>query len=164
MKIFIGTDHAGFGFKEKIVEYLRGHGYQVEDKGARLYNEEDDYPDFVMPVAEEISRDPNNTLGIILGATGQGEAMAANKYPHVRAVVYYGSPKSVVDDEADVIIRSRQHNDSNILSLGARYLTEDSALAAVQLWLKTEYSNEERHIRRLGKIEKKVDELWQTNA
>ena len=158
MKIFIGTDHAGFGLKEKLVLSLKGHGYEVVDKGALEYNEHDDYPDFVIPVAREISKDPNNTMGIILGATGQGEAIAANKFPNVRAVVYYGNAKCVVDDEADIIVRSREHNNSNILSLGARYLTEEDVVNAVLLWLKTNYSGEERHVRRLGKIDKIQEE------
>jgi|SRR3989344_9553779 len=153
MKIFIGTDHAGYVLKEKLVATLKAQGYEVIDKGASEYNEKDDYPDFVILVAREISKDPNNARGIILGATGQGEAIAANKFPHVRAVVYYGQAPTVVDDEADVIVRSREHNNSNILSLAARYLTEEMAQKAVDLWLKTPFSQGERHIRRLGKID-----------
>ena len=112
-----------------------------------------DYPDFTIPVAREVSKDPENARGIILGATREAEAITANKFPNVRAVVYYGKSESVVDDEADVIIRSRQHNDANILSLGARYLTEEEMMNVVNLWLKTSYSGDERHVRRLGKID-----------
>jgi len=155
MKIFIGTDHAGYVLKEKLVTSLKGAGHEVIDKGAYEYDEYDDYPDFVIPVAQEVSKDPDNVKGIIIGATGQGEAIAANKFPHVRAVVFYGKSQSVVvDDEADVIVRSREHNNSNILSLGARYLTEEEMMASVNLWLKTPYSGSERHIRRLAKIDK----------
>lgn len=154
MKIYIGTDHAGYVLKEKLVSSLKGQGYEVIDKGAFEYNEGDDYPDFVIPVAEAVSKDPDQVKGIILGATGQGEAIAANKFPHVRAVVYYGKSECVVDDEADVILRSRQHNNSNILSLGARYLTEEEMMSVVDLWLKTPFSNHEKHIRRLAKIDK----------
>lgn len=153
MKIYIGTDHAGFGLKEKLVEFLKGQGHEVVDKGAFEYNEGDDYPDFVIPVAKEVSGDPDHTRGIIIGATGQGEALTANKFAHVRAVVYYGKAKCVVDDEADVIVRSREHNNSNIISLGARYLTEEDAIDAVKLWLDTPYEGGERHVRRLGKID-----------
>src|SRR3989344_4554146 len=128
MKIFIGTDHAGYVLKEKLVATLKAQG-------------------------REVSKDSNNTRGIILGATGQGEAVAANKFPYVRTVVYYGEAPTVVDDEADVIVRSREHNNSNVLSLAARYLTEEMALKAVDLWLKTPFSQGERHIRRLGKID-----------
>lgn len=153
MKIFVGTDHAGYGLKEKLVVFLRGAGHEVIDKGAHEYDENDDYPDFVIPVAREVSKDPDNVRGIILGATGEGEAIAANKFPHVRAVVYYGSGRCVVDDEADVIQRSREHNDANVLSLAARYLTEEDMLKSVNQWLNTPFSNGERHIRRLGKID-----------
>ncbi|OGJ01586.1 hypothetical protein A3G98_02445 [Candidatus Nomurabacteria bacterium RIFCSPLOWO2_12_FULL_37_8] len=153
MKIYIGTDHAGYGLKEKLLLSLKGQEYEVIDKGAYEYNEHDDYPDFVIPVARAVSKDSNNAKGIIIGATGQGEAITANKFPNVRAVVYYGKSESVVDDEADVIIRSRQHNDANILYLGARYLTEEEMMNVVNLWLKTSYSGDERHVRRLGKID-----------
>lgn len=154
MKIFVGTDHAGFTLKEKLIVSLKAQGYDVVDKGAYEYNEGDDYPDFITPVAEEVSKDPEVVRGIILGATGQGEAMDANKFPHVRAMVYYGEAKCVVDDESNVIVRAREHNDSNVLSLGARYLTEETMLSAVNLWLATPFSKGERHIRRIGKIDK----------
>lgn len=153
MKIFIGTDHAGFGLKEKLVQFLKLQGHEVFDKGAYEYNEGDDYPDFIVPVAEEISIDPNNSKGIIFGATGEGEAITANRFPNVRAVVYYGQAQCVVDDDADVILRSRQHNNANILSLGARYLTEEEMMKVVSLWLNTPFTNEERHVRRLSKID-----------
>jgi len=154
MKIFIGTDHAGYVLKEKLVTSLKGEGHEVIDKGAYEYNEHDDYPDFVIPVAQEVSKDPDNSRGIVMGATGQGEAIAANKFSHVRAVVYYGEGKSVVDDEANIIVRSREHNNSNILSLGARYLREEEMMSAVDLWLNTSYTGTERHVRRLAKIDK----------
>ena len=154
MKIFIGTDHAGYVLKEHLVTSLKGAGHEVIDKGAYEYNENDDYPDFVIPVAQEVSKDGNNVRGIILGGTGEGEAITANRFPNVRAVVFYGNAKPVVDNESNIIVRSRQHNNSNILSLGARYCTEESAMEAVNLWLKTSYSGEERHIRRLEKVDK----------
>jgi ribose 5-phosphate isomerase B len=153
MKIYIGTDHAGYVLKEKIVSCLKGEQYEVVDMGAFEYNEGDDYPDFVIPVARAVSKDPDGSKGIILGGTGEGEAIAANKFPHVRAIVYYGTSSPVVDDEADVIVRSRQHNNANVLSLGARYFTEDSAMEAVNHWLDTPFSEDERHIRRLAKID-----------
>lgn len=154
MKIFIGTDHAGFVLKGKLMTFLQAEGHEVEDKGAYSYHEDDDYPDFVIPVAKEVSKDPSNVKGIILGATGEGEAMVANRLPNVRAAVYYGESKCVVDFEADIILRSRRHNDANILSLGARYLTEEDMVHAVKLWLDTPFSGVERHSRRIEKIEK----------
>jgi ribose 5-phosphate isomerase B len=153
MKIYIGTDHAGYVLKETLVAYLKGQRYEVMDMGAFKYNEADDYPDFVIPVARAVSNDPDASKGIILGSTGQGEAIAANKFPHVRAVVFYGKAKPVVDDESDIIVRSRAHNNANVLSLGARYLTEESMMEAVNLWLTTPFSGDERHIRRLAKID-----------
>ena len=159
MKIFIGTDHAGYVLKEKLVSFLNEGGYDIVDKGAFEYNEQDDYPDYIIPVAEEVNKDPDNVKGIILGATGEGEAIAANKFPHVRAVVFYGRSHPVVDDEADVLVRSREHNDANILSLGARYLSEEEMTKAVDLWLRTSFTGDERHVRRLAKIEKiKLDQ------
>lgn len=154
MKIFIGTDHAGFVLKEKLVEMLTNQGHEVIDKGAYEYNETDDYPDFVIPVAQEVSKnpDPDKVRGIVMGATGEGEAICANKFPHVRAIVYYGKAHSVVDDESDVIERSRAHNNSNVLSLAARYLTEEDMMDSVNRWLTTPFSQGERHVRRLGKI------------
>jgi len=154
MKIFIGTDHAGYVLKEELVSALKAQGHEVIDKGAYEFNEKDDYPDFVIPVAREVSKDPDHCRGIVLGATGQAEAFTANKFPHVRAIVYYGKSHSVVDDEADVIVRSREHHNANILSLGARYFTPEEMLSAVNLWLSTPYnSGDERHVRRLGKID-----------
>ncbi|PIP68830.1 ribose-5-phosphate isomerase [Candidatus Nomurabacteria bacterium CG_4_9_14_0_2_um_filter_32_10] len=154
MKIFIGTDHAGYVLKEKLVSFLKLQGHEVIDKGAFEYNEVDDYPDFVVPVAKEVSEDPYVAKGIILGGTGEGEAIVANRFRHVRAVVFYGEAKPVVDDEANIIVRSRQHNDSNVLSLAARYLTEEKMMSAVSLWLETPFGEEEKHVRRLAKIDK----------
>ena len=153
MKIFIGTDHAGYVLKEKLVSFLKLQGHEVIDKGAFEYNEDDDYPDFVIPVAKEVSKNPEGVRGIILGGTGEGEAIAANKFPHVRAVVDYGKAEAVVDDESNIIIRSRQHNNSNILSLGARYFTEEDMMEDINLWLDTPFSGDERHVRRLAKID-----------
>jgi ribose 5-phosphate isomerase B len=153
MKIFIGTDHAGFGLKEILVPYLQNQGHVVVDKGAHKYDENDDYPDFIIPVAEEVSKD-RDARGIIFGGTGEGEAIVANKFPHVRAAVYYGKSDCVVDDDADIILRSREHNDANMLSLGARYLTEESMLNVVNTWLNTPFPGDERHVRRLAKIDK----------
>ena len=145
MKICIATDHRGYDLKEKIKGWLAEWGFACEDFGAYALNPEDDYPDFISKVAEAVSKDPENVKGIILGASGQGEAMLANKYPGVRSAVYYGGPE-------DIITLSRQHNDANILSLGAEFLDEKTAQKAVELWLKTSFSGEERHVRRLAKI------------
>lgn len=146
MKVYLATDHAGFELKEKIKEFLKKEGYELKDFGASSLDPEDDYPDFISQAAEAISKDPNSKA-IILGGSGQGEAIVANKFPNVRAAVYYGRLEQMP-------VLTRQHNDSNILSLGARFLKEEEAFKAVKLFLETPFSNEERHIRRIEKIKK----------
>ena len=121
--------------------------------GAFDYNEEDDYPDFVIPVARAVSQDPDGSKGIILGGTGEGEAICANKFPHVRAVVDYGKSTPVVENESNIVVRSREHNNANILSIGARYFNEEDMMENVNLWLNTSFPGEEKHVRRLGKID-----------
>ena len=146
MKIYIGTDHAGYDLKEKLKSYLIHElGYEVIDFGANELNEEDDYPDFVRPVAEAVT-DDDGSFGIVLGGSGQGEAMVANRVRGVRAAVYYGGSR-------EIIKLSREHNNANILSLGARFLSEDEAREMVKLWLETDFSGEDRHARRIKKID-----------
>ncbi len=154
MKIFVGSDHAGFGLKESLVPFLKEMGHEVVDKGAYEYNEGDDYPDFVIPVAREVSIHPNEVKGIILGGSGQGEAMCANKFKNVRAVVYYGKAESLVEKHEAIIELSREHNDANILSLGARFITEEEMKEKVRVWLNTPFSELDRHIRRIDKMNK----------
>lgn len=150
MKIFIATDHAGYDMKEAIASYIEKElGYTVADMGAHQNDPDDDYPDFIRLAAEEVSHDPTGSRGIVIGGSGQGEAIVANRYPKVRATVYYGGT-------LDVIKLSREHNNANILSLGARFMSLDEAKAAVKLWLETPFSDEERHVRRL----KKIEQIW----
>lgn len=144
--VYLATDHAGFQLKEKIKEFLKKEGYELKDFGAYSLDHEDDYPDFISQAAEAISKNPSSKA-IILGGSGQGEAIVANKFPNVRAAVYYGSLEQIP-------VLTRQHNDSNILSLGARFLKEEEAFKAVKLFLETPFSNDERHIRRIEKIKK----------
>ncbi|TSC68321.1 MAG: ribose 5-phosphate isomerase B [Parcubacteria group bacterium Gr01-1014_72] len=155
MKLFIGADHAGFELKQKLIPFLRELGYEVEDKGAFSYVEGDDYPDYIIPVAKAVAANPS-ARGIIIGGSGQGEAICANRFKGVRAVVFNGQyqPKDgrKVPHEIEV---SREHNDSNILSLGARFLNEEETKAAVRLWLETAFSGDPRHLRRI----KKIDEI-----
>lgn len=160
MRIYVGTDHAGFGLKEKLVPFLEDLGHEVEDKGAFEYNEGDDYPDFIIPVAREVSKHPNEVRGIIFGGSGQGEAMAANKFSDVRATVFYGQGNCVVEadnTEESIIKVSRADNNSNILSLGARFITEEEMKSAVREWLETPFDNSERHVRRISKMDR-IDE------
>ncbi|MFZ2484633.1 MAG: RpiB/LacA/LacB family sugar-phosphate isomerase [Minisyncoccia bacterium] len=156
MKIFVGSDHAGFGLKEKLISFLTELGHEVVDKGAFDYNEEDDYPDFIIPVAREVSMHPNEVRGIVLGGSGQGEGMAANKFRNVRATVYYGQGKCVVEaEESESIIKiSRADNDANILSLGARFITEEEMKEVVKEWLETAFKDTEKYKRRITKMER----------
>ena len=143
-KIFLGADHAGFKLKEEIKKYLAKKGFEVEDIGTHSLEPDDDYPDFIAPVAKKVSRS-EKYRGIIFGGSGQGEAIAANKVKGIRAAVYYGSNMKIVR-------LSRTHNNANILSLGARFLSKKEAVKAVELWLSTGFSNEPRHIRRIKKV------------
>ncbi len=145
MKVFLGSDHAGFELKSKLSVFLKELGYEVEDFGAHLYEPLDDYPDFIRPVAEAVAKNPE-TRGIILGGSGQGEAIVANRVPGVRTAVYYGGA-------VDIAVLSREHNDANILSLGARFVEEREAKEVVRIWLETPFSGDERHVRRIKKID-----------
>ncbi|MBI2576139.1 RpiB/LacA/LacB family sugar-phosphate isomerase [Candidatus Woesearchaeota archaeon] len=143
--IFFGTDHAGYKLKEALKGFLSKQGYSIKDFGA--FSEESvDYPDFISPVAKAVAKNPSGSRGIILGGSGQGEAITANRVKGVRAAVFYGGPEKI-------IILSREHNDANILSLGARFVAEKQAQKAVKLWLETPFPGEERHKRRIKKID-----------
>lgn len=161
MKIFIGADHAGFEIKEKLKVYLGEFGHEIEDKGAFSLDPSDDYPDFITPVAKSVSEN-KDSFGVILGGSGQGEAMCANRIKGARAVVFYGQAlaKDAIDingaqsvDPFEIIKLARMHNDANILSLGVRFLSEDEIKFAVELFLNTKFSGEDRHIRRINKIQ-----------
>ena len=145
-KIYIACDHAGFELKGELINYLEECGYVIQDMGAYVYDEGDDYPDFISKAAGEVSLKPEDSLGIVIGGSGQGEAIVSNRFPKVRATVYYGGSLKTVK-------MARLHNDSNILSLGARFITPEEAKAALKVWLETPFSAEERHIRRHNKIE-----------
>ena len=144
--VYIASDHAGFELKNKLIEFLFDLGYKVRDIGPYGYNEDDDYPDFVIPCVIEVSkRSDDNVVGIVIGGSGQGEAIAANKVKGIRAVVYYGGDKKI-------ITLSKEHNDANVLSLGARFISTRKAKNVVKLWLETKFEKEDRHVRRLRKI------------
>lgn len=153
-KIHIGGDHAGYELKEVLKPFLEKKGYEVIDHGPDEYDEGDDYPDYTFPVAQSVALDPEESRGIIIGGSGQGESIAANRIRGVRAVVFNGQYQP--EDGREVppeIVTSRQHNDSNVLSLGARFLSEEEAKEAVELWLETDFPGEERHVRRIKKLD-----------
>ncbi|MBU3668605.1 MAG: RpiB/LacA/LacB family sugar-phosphate isomerase [Candidatus Taylorbacteria bacterium] len=173
MNIFIGSDHAGYQLKEYLRNTLAELGHRVIDCGAYTYNEKDDYPVYISKVAKAVSEaeelrsieqdsptleatprdisvsgEIQETRGIVIGGSGQGEAIVANKYKHVRAALCYGGV------DADVIVTlSREHNNANVLSLGARFIPSDKVIELVLLWLNTPFGGDERHVRRLGEIE-----------
>jgi ribose 5-phosphate isomerase B len=148
MIIYLGSDHRGFHLKEVIKKILENYNYNVVDLGNSFYDPNDDYPDFIFPVAYQVADAPDANRGIVFGATGQGEAMAANKVKGIRAAVFYGGSE-------EIIRLSREHNNANILSLGADFLSDQEAQKAVLLWLSVNFSAEARHQRRLEKIIKK---------
>ena len=144
MKIHLATDHAGLDLKNSIREYLINQGYDVKDHGAYEYDALDDYPDFIIPCDKAVSKD-HKSRGIIFGGSGQGEAMAANRIKGVRAAVFYNGP--------DEIIRlSRQHNNANILSIGARFMMESEIQSAIEIWLKEPFEGG-RHVKRIEKLD-----------
>jgi ribose 5-phosphate isomerase B len=145
MKLFIASDHAGFELKKFLMEHLSIAGHEIRDMGAKEFKADDDYPDYISLVAKEISQNPSGAKGIVIGGSGQGEAICANKFYGIRAAVYYGG-------NMDIVKLSREHNDANILSLGARFLSPADALNAVNIWLTTAFSGDERHKRRNQKL------------
>ncbi len=152
MKIVLASDHAGFERKEELKAFLTERGeYDVVDVGAFTYDEQDDYPDYIAQAAELVSKEPDTTRGIILGGSGQGEAVVANRFPHVRAVVYVGEPNG--SSERTLLRLTREHNDANVLSLGARCISQNDFQSIVTEWLLTPFSGDERHVRRIEKIE-----------
>lgn len=140
--VYLATDHAGFELKNIIKEYLQSDpAYEVIDCGAVAYEADDDYPVFIREAAQAVSTNPD-ARAIIFGGSGQGEAMVANKYRGVRATVYYGGPE-------EIITLSREHNDANILSVGARFVTAEALQPLVTNWLQMVFAGEERHVRRI---------------
>ena len=144
MKIHIATDHAGLDLKNIIRDYLISKGYEVTDHGAHEYDALDDYPDYIFPCAKAVASDLESR-GIILGGSGQGEAMAANRVKGVRAAVFYNGP-------VEIVKLSREHNNANILSLGARFMTEDEIYGVIEMWLDESFGGG-RHQRRIDKLD-----------
>lgn len=148
-KIHIASDHAGFEMKNFLKYSLIEIGYEVFDHGANEYDAKDDYPDYIIPCARAVAGD-HTSMGIVLGGSGQGEQIAANKVDDIRAIEYYGGT-------LDTVIFGREHNNANIISLGARFMNNEEALEAVNTFLATDFSNDERHARRLEKVKKYAD-------
>ncbi|MDR2973857.1 MAG: ribose-5-phosphate isomerase [Propionibacteriaceae bacterium] len=142
MKVHIGTDHAGYELKNTLVKVLRSRGYEVVDHGADAYDSDDDYPVYSIQAAEATMADPGS-FGIVLGGSGNGEAIAANKVRGVRAALLYSHETAVL---------ARKHNNANVASLGARMYSQEQAVDMVLAFLTTEFTGADRHVRRLGMI------------
>ena len=162
MNIILASDHAGFNLKESVKKFLNEKGYSVLDVGAHELIPEDDYPVYMTAAAMKVAEDlEGNTKAIIFGGSGQGEAIVANRFPGVRAIVWYGDtcskvcclPDGVAKDGDSVLKLSREHNDANVLSIGARFVSEEETKRAVITWLTTAFSGDERHKRRIEEID-----------
>ena len=140
-KIYLGSDHAGFELKEKIKGFLTDLGYQYEDLGPKKYEAGDDYPDYAYLVANKVSE--TDSYGILVCSSGVGMCIAANKVKGIRAVNAYN---------VEVAEKSREHNNTNILCLGQNYINSQFAKDIIKVWLETDFSSEERHLRRVQKI------------
>ena len=139
MRVHIATDHAGFELKEKIVADLREKGYDVVDHGAHVYDALDDYPPFCIEAAQAVVDEPGS-LGIVIGGSGNGEQMAANCVEGVRAALVWSDATARL---------AREHNDANVIAVGARQHTAEEALALVDAFLETPFSGDARHQRRI---------------
>jgi ribose 5-phosphate isomerase B len=162
MKIALATDHAGLEQLRELQEFLEREGHECQNFGPTTLDPQDDYPDFMLPAAKSVATGENQ-MGIILGGSGQGEAMAANRIKGVRCAVFYGPAvaKKVVDgdgrtshDPYEIVKLSRRHNNANMLSLAARFVSLEAMKKVIKLWLATDFEGEARHARRIKKLDK----------
>lgn len=161
MKIYFAADHAGFELKNALLAYVRDElGHEVEDCGALKYDAGDDYPTIINEGARKLSEDVRvgrDSRGVFIGASGQGEAMAANRHKDVRAALYYGpaptSQRDIEGKELDMLASSREHNDANALVLAARFLSVDEAREVLKRWLSIPFPGGERHKRRIALLD-----------
>jgi ribose 5-phosphate isomerase B len=160
MKVYLATDHAGLEIKNKVLEYLRSLGFETEDCGPFEFNKDDDYPDLISKAARNVSENPES-FGIVFGGSGQGEAIVANKFKNVRCALFYSpaTPVEAIDitgnkssDLYEMLKLTRAHNNSNMLALGIRFLTQEQILKAVKIFLESPFPGDARHVRRIDKI------------
>ena len=159
LKIVLASDHAGFERKNELLEFLKKETFDVEDVGAHTLDQGDDYPKYMVGAAMRVVEDPDNTRAIIFGMSGQGEAIVVNRFPGVRAAVWYGG-------SLDIIKLSREHNDANVLSLGGRLLTGGQAEEVLRTWLATPFAGG-RHaarVRKITEIERRYKTWTQPNS
>ena len=142
MRIHIGSDHAGLEFKSVLIEHLTSNGHEVIDHGPYEYDALDDYPVFCIPTAQAVAADPDS-LGIVLGGSGNGEQMAANKVKGIRAALVWS---------IEIAKLAREHNNANVISIGGRMHTPDFCKELIDTFIATPFSYDERHMRRIGLI------------
>jgi ribose 5-phosphate isomerase B len=142
VRVYLGSDHAGLELKTALIGWLREAGHEPVDCGPASYDPEDDYPGYVMRAAQGVVGDPGS-LGIVIGGSGNGEQIASNKIPGVRAALAWTTETAQL---------ARQHNDANVLSLGARMYPLEDALGFAKVFVETPFSGEARHARRLAEI------------
>ena len=143
MRIFIGSDHAGFDLKNSICEFLRREGYDVEDVGPPIYDHDDDYPDYALKVCMKVLK--SKGMGILICGSGHGMDIAANKVKGIYASVCWNEESAIV---------AKEHDNINVLCLGGRFVRPNAAKRIVRVWLEKPFSREARHSRRLRKIKK----------
>ena len=142
MRVHIATDHAGFELKEKIIAHLREAGHDVVDHGAFAYDALDDYPPFCIDAAKAVASEPGS-LGVVVGGSGNGEQMAANKVEGIRAALAWNH---------DTAALAREHNNAQVVAVGGRQHSKEEALEIIKVFLATPWTNEERHARRIGQL------------
>ncbi|MFR9674803.1 ribose-5-phosphate isomerase [Streptomyces sp. TR06-5] len=142
MRVYLGSDHAGYELKNHLVEWLRSAGYEPVDCGPHLYDAQDDYPPFCLRAAERTAAD-GESLGIVIGGSGNGEQMAANKVKGVRCALAWSEETAAL---------AREHNNANVVSVGARMHSTEDAVRFVETFLGTPFSGDERHVRRIDML------------
>lgn len=146
MRIHVATDHAGLDFSQTLQKYLTAKGYEVIDHGPKEYDALDDYPSFCVNAAQAVALDTKKgvqSFGVVFGGSGNGEQMAANKVPGIRAALVWNT---------EIAELAREHNNANVISIGARQHDEKTMLQLVDTFLETEFTEEERHVRRIGQL------------
>lgn len=160
MKLAVATDHAGYEKMRMLKDYLVSLGHECVDYGPSSFDPIDDYPDYIFPAAEAVTSGICERA-IIMGGSGQGEAIAANRFAAIRCAVFYSPAiaQNPIDadgrtsnDPYEIVRLSRQHNDANVLSLSARFLTFDEMKTAIQIWLETPFNGVDRHAQRIAKL------------
>ncbi|GAC1382069.1 MAG: ribose-5-phosphate isomerase [Marmoricola sp.] len=142
MRVHIGSDHAGLEIKKELISWLEDQGHEPVDHGPFVYDALDDYPVFCIRAAEGVANDPGS-FGIVFGGSGNGEQMAANKVAGIRAALVWSEATAVL---------AREHNDANVISIGARQHTQDEMLHFIDTFLQTDFTHDERHVRRIAQM------------